>query len=379
MAAILFNENWWVNILETWIGIVVLVIGMNIVSLFMIKQEVPILAWVLLVIVTIMSAVRSNIGEDYSSYIELFFLCDVMDEILPYPEISFQILSTIIQKAELGYQCVFAFYSVAIAVFIWKSAKVYVKDRRYILLFISLWIISAFDMGWWFSMNVVRQYLAIAILLYAYRYLIENKNKKYIIWCLIAAFIHISALAMLVLPIVLKMHISKGKYVILTCVAIVLSFTSFKYIWASWTISQLGIYENYIDFVPLDTDVGLGLSAWFFLFQFLFLIKQLDWNIRDEYVIGVMLSLCTMMKFMLVRPYSRIVAFFSAVFIIAWIILLCKNKIRQKALLITSIVFMYSVTFLYGINATQTGHDTDLRASAGNITYKVDLSFADDR
>ena len=367
------------NILETWVGIVLLVIGINRVSLFMIKKEVPILAWFLLVIVTIMSAVRNNIGEDYSSYIELFFLCDVMDEILPYPEISFQILSTIIQKAELGYQCVFAFYSVAIAVFIWKSAKVYVKDRRYVLLFISLWIISAFDMGWWFSMNVVRQYLAIAILLYAYRYLIENNNKKYIIWCLIAAFIHISALAMLVLPLVLKMHISKGKYVILTCIAIVLSFTSFKYIWASWTISQLGIYENYIDFVPLDTDVGLGLSAWFFLFQFLFLIKQLDWNIRDEYVIGVLLSLCTMMKFMLVRPYSRIVAFFSAVFIIAWIILLCKNKIRQKALLITSIVFVYSVTFLYGINAAQTGHDTDLRASAGNITYKANLSFGDDR
>ena len=366
------------TILDTWIGIVFLVIGVNIVSLFMIKKDMSILAWILLMLVTIMSAVRSDIGEDYSGYIGWFFVCDITHDVLPYPEVSFQILATLIQKAELSYQCMFAFYSVMISVFIWKSAKVYVKDRRYILLYISLWVIAAFDIGWWYSMNVIRQYLAIAILLYAYRYLIEKENKKYIIWCLIAAFMHISALVMLVLPVLLKMNINKRTYVIFICIAIILSFTSFKYFWIQWIISIVGVYENYIGFTPGDTYVGLGLSSYFFLIQAAFLIKNLDWNIRDEYVIGVFISLCTIMKFILVRPYSRICAYFSIVFIVAWIMLLCKDTIKQKNILIASIVLLYSTVFLYDINATVSGHDADWRPSAGNIDYEVNLNFSDD-
>ena len=370
--------KWSVTILDTWIGIVFLVVIVNIISLFAIKKDISILAFILLILVTIISAVRSDIGEDYSGYIGWFSVCDITQEILPYPEVSFQILATLIQKANLSYQCMFAFYSIMISAFIWKSAKIYVKDRKYVLLYISLWVIAAFDIGWWYSMNVIRQYLAVTILLYAYRYLIEKENKKYITWCLIAAFIHVSALAMLVLPILLKMKISKKIYAIFIGVAIVLSFTSFKHIWMQWILSTVGIYENYIDFAVGDTYAGLGLSSYFFLIQAVFLMKKLNWDIRDEYVIGVFISLCTIMKFILVRPYTRMCAFFSIAFIVAWIILLCKNKIKQKSILIASIVLLYSATFLYDINATVGGHDTDWRPSAGNIDYKVNLNFSDD-
>lgn len=365
--------------MDTWVGLVFLVIGINIASLFMGRKWISILAFLLLLIVTILSAIRSNIGEDYSGYIPLFFICDISDEILPYPEISFQILTTLIKKYELGYQCMFAFYSVFIGYFIWKSAKIYTKDRKYVLLFISLWVISAFDIGWWYSMNVIRQYLAIAILLYAYKYLIENNTRKYIVWCLVASFIHISALLMLVLPLLIKMNIRKRTYLVLVCIAVILSFTHFKYIWVEWIISGLGIYESYVGFVPGDSSTSLGLSSYFFLIQFLFLINKLQWHRKDEYILGVIISLCTIMKFILVRPYSRMTAYFSVVFIAAWIIMLCQHRIKQKALLIVTIMLFYSASFLYSIDVTQHGHEADERPSAGNITYEVNMNFFDDR
>ena len=70
-------------------------------------------------------------------------------------------------------------------------------------------------------------------------------------------------------------------------------------------------------------------------------------------------------------------AFFSIVFIVAWIMLVCKNKIKRESILITAILLLYSVTFLYDINATVGGHDADWRPSAGNINYKVNLNFSD--
>ena len=361
--------------MEIWIGMVVAVYILNIASSFQHKGTIRITALFLLVLVTIMSAIRNEIGEDYSSYVKLFYVCDMTKWIMPYPEISFQIIVTFMHYIGLNHQSMFCLYSIAISIFIWKSSKIYVQNQQYRLLFISMWVMGAFDIGWWFSMNVIRQYLAVSIMFYAYNFLIKSNYKKYVLLCLISSIIHISSLLLLIFPVIMKIRCNKLSCYVMVFLTILFSY-SYSNHFITLVVSNIGIYAEYLDINKLDQ--GIGFSAYFFLIQCIFLIYKLNWNIKDEYVVGVFITIATMLKFTMVRPYSRINAFFSIMFIVAWIMILARQCLRDNVIVSLIILGIYAMTFLYNINAASSGHLEDWRVSAGNINYTVNMNLFDE-
>jgi hypothetical protein len=364
---------------ETWIGIVLIVFAVNIVSLFVSDKKIRVMSIFLLIFVTVISAFRADIGEDYSGYIGWFFSCNIEKSILPYPELSFQILSTVIQNIGLSYQVMFMFYSIGISMMLWMAAKKYSKNNRNILIFISLWVLGAFDIGWWYSMNVIRQYLAISIILYSYKFIIHKEYKKYFMACMCATFIHSSAAVLLIVPFIIDFDINKKKCISVVALAVIFSFSSLRNSWMITLISAVGIYDGYIDFLVSDTYKGFGFSSYFFLIQFLFLIKYLRWDNRGENVVGILITIATVLKFIMVRPFSRITAYFSVTFIIAWIFIFEGNYIKKKSVALICMFVIYAVTFLYDINATILGHAADWRPSAGNIKYDINVDIFDSR
>lgn len=144
-----------------------------------------------------LSSIRSGIGIDYNTYIRLFE---------NYRNITFLDYTKTLQGYEignyfivkLGYalfgetQGVFALYSILTLLLLVISVDYY-SDRISVLHGIMI-MFFIFYPG---SYNTVRQYLAVAIIVFGYRYIENRSIFKYIICVLIAATFHSTALIML--------------------------------------------------------------------------------------------------------------------------------------------------------------------------------------
>lgn len=104
------------------------------------------------------------------------------------------------------------------------------------------------------SLNQLRQAIAMAIMLYAYKYIRDKKLLPYILWCLFASLIHTSALCFLPLYWITRFKPSLRRYVTLFVLFVVtlpvlhilfeavMAFT--KYAWYSTSVFNTGSEAN---------------------------------------------------------------------------------------------------------------------------------------
>ena len=135
------------------------------------------------------AGLRFNVGTDYLSYVELF------DDIISSPlvfnfrlEPVFIIISKVISVFTNNPLWLFVITSFIITIFIFKAS---IKSTTYYELSIFLFIAFGFYTS---SFNIVRQWMAASILLYAYVYLNRNNNKKFFIYSLLAFCCHYSSI-----------------------------------------------------------------------------------------------------------------------------------------------------------------------------------------
>ncbi len=143
----------------------------------------------------VVEAIRYNVGSDYmipyASDLELMY----MNSGNPRTEILFRVLTdfVVFARGDIVFMMALcaAFIIPAFWIFIEKNIP-----RHYwffaIFLFVGLTIFYA-------TMNAVRQYMAIAVLIFGYPYLKDEKYFRYIIFNIIAILFHTSALVNLIL------------------------------------------------------------------------------------------------------------------------------------------------------------------------------------
>jgi hypothetical protein len=147
----------------------------------------------LFVILTGVSALRLNVGNDYSKYVE--FMHRTYSNAFVPTEVGFNYLTKIVYYLSgfENYVGVFAIFAAATVFFF--LAGIFIQAEDFFMSFAMFMLL-----GYYFqSLNTVRNYLALGIAFYSINYCIKRDWPRFIILILLGSLFHKSLLVVLVL------------------------------------------------------------------------------------------------------------------------------------------------------------------------------------
>ncbi|WP_298878393.1 EpsG family protein [uncultured Polaribacter sp.] len=220
------------------------------------------------IIIFIFCALRFDVGYDYSMYYELI-KGDVKFYNAQINRIEFLSRQLIIFSNFIGfYQFFFIVSSFVILYFFHRTIKENSFDK-----WLSIIIFISFPIFFFVSLSIVRQYMAVAILFYSYKYIKQRKFWYYLLVVLFCFFLHKSTI--LALPIYFLYGNFINKKII-----IVLYFLGF---FSSEILAFLIrlTSERYSIYLDLIAGEGGNLILIFFQILGLFLLP-IVYNFRDK-------------------------------------------------------------------------------------------------
>ena len=182
------------------------------------------------------SALRTGTGNDYLTYIVRFHDIRTDNHVITEPAFNLIVKAIYAFLQDEYYIVVFAVFA-ALTVLI-SIAAIYQQSRDFML---SVYLYLA--LGLYFqSYNTVRYYLALAILLYAMRPLIQKRYAEFILIVLLASLFHKTALAALVLYTVAR--IPWKKWMVVPAAAAAISGPVFR---EQYMAVFLRLYPTYVN------------------------------------------------------------------------------------------------------------------------------------
>lgn len=181
-----------------------------------IKKYILIVICLILVFITTTRSTSLNIfyGHDTNSYINFFNNLGRGDT--SKFEIGYVAINIIIKFFTNNYRYVFCVMSLMTMYFLYKYIRYY-TDNEFICILAYVCIFYYLrDIG------QMRAALAYSICIYSTIYLIEEKNKKFLIYILLATTIHFSSIFMLTLYPMYKLKLSRKSLTILLIISLVL-------------------------------------------------------------------------------------------------------------------------------------------------------------
>ncbi|XOQ25502.1 MAG: hypothetical protein ACFWTM_04040 [Mitsuokella multacida] len=195
----------------------------------------------------LVAGLRYGIGSDYFSY-ENYFASGIMTK----DPLYYSVFNSLIQF--FGGDFTASVFLVAAVFFLLTYARI-LEDSPYPWLSVFL----LFGMTYFFaSMNAMRQFLALAVLLYAIQSLEQKKTLRFFIVIAIASGIHLSSIIFAVLYFIHKIDLDTRLYAILTPVIFGVIYL-FKNNLMALTV-YLNSYEN---FVGDNSANGLSITMQF--------------------------------------------------------------------------------------------------------------------
>lgn len=169
--------------------------------------------WILsLLTVSLFSGLRYFVGIDYESY--TFIFASIADS---KTEPAFRLINLIVLFLGLNVQFVFLISASITFGLFYKGIK---KNSDNLFLSVFLLFFCGFFIE---SLNIIRQYIAIAIFFYGIKYIINRNFLKYAFCILLASCFHYSAVLLILAYFILNINIGKLWYPIL-CFAYLLPF-----------------------------------------------------------------------------------------------------------------------------------------------------------
>ena len=293
------------------------------------------------------SGLRYNIGYDYSyTYVRLYNYLAMGYEISHY-EPLFLLLNKFVFLVFDNVDFVFLISSFLTIGIVYLAIK---KQSSIVPLSIFLLIGSRF---YFYSFTQVRQYIAIAIFLYAIKY-IETKNiKKYMILIIIASLFHKLALAYIPIYFLSNIRLTKKKYITLSILSILVGGL-FIPLYSNLATHFFADYN----FISINPDSISSVFIIIALFVWILTIFYYD-NIKENNYNNIYIIMQLVLMFMIFSTYKitdsyRIVALFSyhTIFLIPNLIKSIKIK-DMKFIVLFLIVLLYSFSaILYLKNDT---------------------------
>ena len=163
--------------------------------------------WLLVILATtvivLFQGLRWRTGTDWDNYYNFFIASDDWNKCINYGfEIGYSALNYIVRSITDSYSVFLLLECIINSIFIWLSAKSLFKEN------IIAIILVVFACG----IFPIRQTLAISIIMYSYKFIIERKFFKYVLVLLLAFSIHRTTLVFFPVYFISNWHLS-GKMV----------------------------------------------------------------------------------------------------------------------------------------------------------------------
>ena len=187
------------------------------------------------IILIVVAAIRYDVGQDYMYTYVPYFNGLLHGHVNEDIEIGFFILNKIIQFFTHDYAWIFIVCSVVFFHYIYKAIR-----EQSLMPTLSVFLLVG-TTYYFIFLNAMRQLIVVAIFLYAIKFIKERNLKKFLMYMLVAATIHSSALILIPLYFVYGIKLRPLKAFAILIVAIlakslvstlifkILSFTKYSY------------------------------------------------------------------------------------------------------------------------------------------------------
>ncbi len=237
------------------IYIVIFIIASILMSMYLKSKEKRIFIILSAGILILFSGLRYYVGTDYNSYINSWYKLKDLN-LLDSLSQSFEIINFLIIKITSiinsnDPQLYIFIYSLFTIIFVYKSLVT--ENKKLIPYYLLTYLTLFFS----FSLNGIRQGLAIAIILYAFTYLKVNNKKKFLIFTLLAILVHNTAV--IVLPFALYNN-DKKKF---KAIILIYAITTLIIIFGSSFLYNIPQLARYLEYFRIYSSSELGFGVLF--------------------------------------------------------------------------------------------------------------------
>lgn len=305
------------------------------------------------IIITILSCLRYDFGNDYMGYMREFFSNDKysIDYILfsdSFKDKFWFILQKFIRP--LGWFLFAALISVFCNIIYYNLIKIYVQRKYYWLSFFIY--VFTFDM-FVLQQSMIRQGLAIAVMAWVYMLIDKFQKKNFILIIIALAFaISIHKSAAIVLPFLLLKFLPLKNTKVLPSLLIgffIIAFSAGRFLESTiYDLLMLEIFSTYALDYGLEDGVGIGIRAIIEFIPFFVGIYYLGLKrtLNGPRFIIVMSTMATILFPLttVIHLISRIIFYFGILYIVS--IPITYSEIKNK-LIRYSLLTLFIVTQLY--------------------------------
>lgn len=325
--------------------------------------------FVAFLIVFIPSAIRYNIGIDYSTYVEIFNLIEIGE--VSHVEIGYEYLNRLIIFLGFEPEVLVVVVSFLTCFFIFKG---YPKEGAWVINFLFVSTIYLY------TFSNFRTGIVLAVMFYATMKYLDKKNLFHFISCLLISFLfHKAAILLALIPVFYSSLLARIVWyrLILIIVSFFLIFLFFlrhqfiTIIVDSSLIDYFG-YSNYLNselfFKKTELSSGLGViarSAPVVLFIYMAYSSGLIQSNR-KVAFGVSLSFFYILLIILttaVSIFSRLETVFYIVYMVTGYLSYVYFSKFKKIIFTLFVVFIWSILFFKNIYESQSSYCNGLRIS----------------
>ena len=144
------------------------------------RRNIPVAVWMSLGLLIVFSGLRYGVGIDFPAYWDLYRGNEYSQS-----EAGFRLLCGIFTRLGFGPQAMFLATSAIVVVFVYKAAVYYDKTHVCFAFFVFLFAGTFLE-----SLNLVRQYVAIALFFWGSRYIVGRSPTKFLLVVLAASLFH---------------------------------------------------------------------------------------------------------------------------------------------------------------------------------------------
>lgn len=286
------------------------------------------------ILLTAVAAIRYDVGADYSQY---HYIIDSFIEVQKVPMWE-PLTSYVFVLPSILFKNVDVFF-ILTSLFIYSLA--FYSFRKYSVL-PSLSLIIYLSIFYLISCSIVRQAIALSICLYAYKYILNNSFKKYVVAILIATLFHYSAFITIFIYYIYR----KGN--IIRTLVLLLGILFLKNLIIAG-LTNLGWYTSYLDKLG---DIASGRFTFlFYMLIFLspfYIIKFKHYSKQEKGLLSIVLS-GVFCQIIFGTGMGERLAYYFLVYLCYAIPLLLKNKMLIKRYFY---IFVFSIYFLLTIYVT---------------------------
>lgn len=205
------------------------------------------------------------------------------------------------------------------------------------------------------SLNMIRQSIALSIILFSYKYIKEKNLKKYILFVIIASLFHKTALLSLIIYFMVRLIEKKESFLYKIFIFLISFLFLIGYQEIMFLLIELGIIPSKYLFYVTSSESNILLIELIrkiiFLGIFILFGKSLKRNNEKNHILKYFMSLDLILYLVgIYANYAQRIAYYLGyfdIFLIAQLPNCCRKGLSRKGMYILIIIFFIIYWFIY--------------------------------